>query len=63
MGGAERPLVPCAVLRRTLTYLVVLVEDALQEEVGVVVELRGGVRGHLQPGHGEMAVHDAPRFY
>ena len=51
-----------AVLRLTPTYLIVLVEDALQEEVGVVVELCGCVRGHLQPGRRETGAHNLLSF-
>lgn len=32
-------------------HLVMFVKDALKEEVGVVVELRGGARRNLQPEH------------
>jgi hypothetical protein len=60
MEGAERSLLLCVpdVLQLTLTYLIVLVEDALQEEVGVMVELGGGVRRDLQPGHRERGAHN-----
>lgn len=32
-------------------YLVMFVKDALEEEVGVVVELGAGVRRNFQPAH------------
>lgn len=43
-------------------YLIMFVKDALQEEVGIVVELCGAVWRNFQPEQGEDKYHSVKRL-